>query len=59
MIIYLDDGINIDNWTFEGLVEVVKEFTDYKAKLVSDYYNDNDVSVEISVAKNDVTFIEE
>ena len=57
MIIYLDDGINIDNWTFEGLVEVVKEFTDYKAKLVSDYYND--VSVEISVAKNDVTFIEE
>ena len=57
MITYLDDGINIDNWTFEGLVEVVKEFTDYKAKLVSDYYND--VSVEISVAKNDVTFIEE
>jgi hypothetical protein len=57
LIIYLDDGINIDNWTFEGLVEVVKEFTDYKAKLVSDYYND--VSVEISVAKNDVTFIEE
>jgi len=26
----LDDGINIDNWTFEGLVQVVDEFRRYQ-----------------------------
>ena len=29
-----EDGTNIDNWTFEGLVEVVEEFKSFQAQLV-------------------------
>ena len=34
-LIILDDGINIDNWTFDALVEVVKEFRLYQDDLNS------------------------
>jgi hypothetical protein len=29
-----EDGINIDNWTYEGLIEVVEEFKQFQAQLI-------------------------